>query len=65
MAGFVFLQDQVEQKLQSWNNKTISRGGKVTLLKIMAQTILNFWMSLMLIPLEVCDGIEKQMNSYW
>lgn len=65
VAEFAFLQERVEKKLQSWNNKTISKGGKVTHLKTGAQSIPNFWMALMLISLEICDGIEKRMNSYW
>lgn len=65
VAEFAFLQERVEKKLQSLNNKTISKGGKVTLLKTGAQSIPTFWMALMLISLEICDGIEKRMNSYW
>ncbi|XP_074347578.1 uncharacterized protein LOC141686442 [Apium graveolens] len=39
--------------------------GKLTLLKGAAQTIPNFWMQLFLIPTEICESIEKKMNSYW
>lgn len=35
------------------------------LLKTAAQTIPNFWMNLFLIPQEICDQIQKQMNSFW
>lgn len=35
------------------------------LLKTAAQTIPNFWMQLFLIPAEVCNGIQRQMNSFW
>lgn len=48
-----------------WNMQNISKADKVTLLKTAAQSILNFWMSLLLIPLDVCDTIEKRMNAYW
>lgn len=37
----------------------------MTLIKSAAQTIPNFWMNLLLIPLDVCDAIEKKMNAYW
>lgn len=62
---FSFLVDRVEKKLQTWSVHNISKAGKVTLLKSAAQSIPNFWMNLLLIPLDVCDTIEKKMNAYW
>ena len=62
---FSFLVERVEQKLQGWQNQTISKAGKVTLLKTAAQVIPNFWMNMFLIPQEVCDRIEKRINSFW
>lgn len=62
---FNFLVDRVEQKLQTWSVQCISKAGKVTLLKMAAQSIPNFWMSLLLIPGKICDKIEKRMNVYW
>lgn len=44
VSVFNFLAERIEQKLQGWNNHTISKAGKVTLLKTTAQTIPNFWM---------------------
>lgn len=65
MATFDFLQDRVQQKLQGYGEKVLLKAGKITLLKTAVQAIPNFWMNLMLIPLEVCDGIEKKMNAFW
>lgn len=65
VTEFGFLVDRIAQKLQMWRNHSISKAGKVTLLKTAAQTIPNFWMSLLLIPGEVCDRIEKKMNFFW
>ncbi|KAL8158305.1 hypothetical protein AgCh_002851 [Apium graveolens] len=62
---FQFLKDRVKQKLQGWGNKSISKAGKLILLKTAAQSIPNFWMNLLLIPEEICDDIEKIMNSFW
>lgn len=62
---FAFLVDRVESKLQTWNAQNISKAGKVTLLKTAAQSIPNFWMNLLLIPLDVCETIERKMNAYW
>ncbi|KAL8114901.1 hypothetical protein AgCh_021657 [Apium graveolens] len=65
VAEFSFLTEKGDQKLQGWNNQTISRAGKVTLLKTAAQSIPNFWMQLLLIPNAVCDKLEKRMNAFW
>ncbi|KAL8131297.1 hypothetical protein AgCh_007286 [Apium graveolens] len=62
---FGFLADRVSQKLRSWENVSLSKGGKLTLLKNTAQAIPNFWMSLFLIPASICDKIEKKMNGFW
>lgn len=63
--AFKFLSEHVSQKLQSWGNKAISKGGKLVLLKTAAQTISNFWMHLLLIPVDICNVIQRQMNSFW
>lgn len=62
---FNFLNDKVSQKLQGWVNKSISKAGKVKLLKTVAQSIPNFWMNLMLLPNDITNGIQRLMNGYW
>lgn len=62
---FNFLVGKVDQKLQNWNNQTISRSGKAILLKTAAQSVPNFWMQLFLVPNTICDKIEKRMNAFW
>lgn len=62
---FNFLTDRVRQKLQNWQYQSISKAGKYTLLKSAAQSIPNFWMNLLLIPVEICTTIQRQMNGYW
>lgn len=64
-STFSFLVDRVAQKLQAWSSQNISKAGKIILLKSAAQSIPNFWMSLLRIPGEICDKIEKCMNAYW
>ncbi|KAL8125037.1 hypothetical protein AgCh_012638 [Apium graveolens] len=62
---FKFLTDRVRQKVQNWQNTSLSKAGKNILLKTAAQSIPNFWMNLLLIPGEICTVIQRQMNSYW
>lgn len=59
------MKDRIKQKLQGWRSKGISKAGKVTLPKATAQSVPNFWVSLLLIPESVCDDIERLMNPYW
>lgn len=62
---FSFLKDWVGQKLQGWRNKSISKAGNINLLKTTAQSIPNFWMNLFLLPAEISNGIQRQMNGFW
>lgn len=62
---FDFLLNRVGHKLQEWAKKSLSRAGKLTLLKSAAQVVPNFWMSLFLLPGSVCEDIEKLMNGFW
>lgn len=66
-GAFKFLLDRISQKIQGWKQKSISKGGKLVLLKNAAQTIPNFWMNLFKIPAEICIGIQRQrqMNAFW
>lgn len=41
----------------------LSKAGKMTVLKTAVQAIPNFWMSLFLIPMEICESIERRMNA--
>lgn len=65
VSTFNFLLGKIDQKLQTWGNKSVSKAGKVTLPKMAAKTIPNFWMSLFLIPRDIIDKIEKRMNAFW
>lgn len=65
VATFSFLTDRVKQKIQGWQKQCISKAGKLTLLKSSAQVLPNFWMNMFLIPSEICEEIEKQMNAFW
>ncbi|XP_074352832.1 putative mitochondrial protein AtMg00310 [Apium graveolens] len=65
-AIFGFLTDRIRQKLQGWENRELSKSGKLTLIKSAAQTIPNFWISLFFIPSSITNTMEKLMNGfYW
>lgn len=43
----------------------LTKGGKEILLKIVAQTILNYAMSVFLLPLKMCKEMERAMCKFW
>lgn len=55
---FTYVKDKVRKKLQSWQNRMLSKAGKIVLLNTVAQTIPNYIMSLFLLPKETCCEIE-------
>ncbi|KAH9786028.1 reverse transcriptase domain-containing protein [Citrus sinensis] len=62
---FRFIRDKAWRRLQSWNQKLLSRAGKEILLKIVAQAMPNYAMNLYLLPLDLCRELERMMNSFW
>lgn len=64
METFGFLIDKVQQKLQGWVHKEISKQGKLTLLSSATQVLPTFWMNLFLIPIGICEEIERKMNGF-
>ncbi|XP_050226483.1 uncharacterized protein LOC126676341 [Mercurialis annua] len=62
---FQFIKERNWQKVKGWNAKFLSRGGKEVLIKSVAQAIPNYIMNVFLIPLGLCDELERMMNSFW
>ena len=48
-----------------WKEKHFSKAGREVLIKIVAQVILTYSMSLFKIPKTVCDGINLVLAKYW
>lgn len=64
MEVFGFLKDKVQQKLQGWASKDPSAQGKLTLLSSATQVLPSFWMNLFLIPIGICEDIQRKMNGF-
>lgn len=62
---FGYMKDQLWAKIQGWDKKFLSRAGKEVLLKVVAQAVPSYAMSVFLLSDELCDDIERMMNSYW
>lgn len=62
---FGFVKDKVWKHIQSWKDKPIYRGGKLVLIKNVAQSIPAYCMSCFLLPNSQCVEIERMINSFW
>ncbi|XP_019159715.1 PREDICTED: uncharacterized protein LOC109156333 [Ipomoea nil] len=64
-AVFRYIEGNVHARIGTWQNKLLSRSGKEVLLKSIAQALPIFTMSVFLLPLRVCDTLEKLYNRFW
>ncbi|XP_019198078.1 PREDICTED: uncharacterized protein LOC109191859 [Ipomoea nil] len=64
-AVFKYIEGNVRTRMGAWHNKLLSRAGKEVLLKSIAQSLPIFTMSVYLLPLRVCDTLEKLFNRFW
>lgn len=62
---FGYLKNKLSEKIQSWDKRTLSKGGKKVLLKTVSQSLPNYAMSVFLLPVEVCQDLERIMCKYW
>lgn len=62
---FSFVQERVWKKLKGWKEKCLSRAGKETLIKSVAQAIPNYIMSCYKIPDGCCKNIEGMLAKFW
>ena len=62
---FKYLADRLQTKLIGWRSKTLSRAGRTTLIKSVAQAIPNYVMSSFSIPYSVCDKLDALSCRFW
>jgi hypothetical protein len=62
---FSFVKDRIWKKIKGWKEKCLSRAGKETLIKAVAQAIPNYIMSCYKIPDGCCREIEGMLAKFW
>uniref|UniRef100_A0A803QEL1 Reverse transcriptase domain-containing protein n=1 Tax=Cannabis sativa TaxID=3483 RepID=A0A803QEL1_CANSA len=60
-----FIKDKLQKRIQHWEGRFLSKAGKETLLKTVAQAFPSYAMSVFLLPLETCRSLEGVMSSFW
>ena len=65
VSTFKELQERVTKRVMGWKEKHISKAGKEVLIKMVAQAIPIYSMSLFKIPKTICDGVNSALSKYW
>lgn len=60
-----YLKDRMNERVQGWDKKCLSRGRKELLIKTVAQALPNYTMSMFLLPRQLCTQLERIMNKFW
>lgn len=60
-----FLKERVRKRIQNWDGKLLSGGGKEVLLKTVLQSLPTYVMGVFLLPLEFIKELERLMNRFW
>lgn len=55
----------MQSKVESWDKRQLSKGGKEIMLKTVAQSLPTYTMSVFLIPHQLCKDMERIMSRYW
>lgn len=62
---FKDLQERKTKRVMGWKEKFISKVGRETLIKAVAQAIPTYSMSIFKIPKALCDTINSTLVKYW
>lgn len=61
---FAYIKDKIWKRIQTWKTRKLSKAGKELMIKTVAQAIPNYVMGLCLLPMDLCDNIEKMLKAY-
>ncbi|XP_058762257.1 uncharacterized protein LOC131635640 [Vicia villosa] len=64
-ATFSFIKDRMWKRINSWRGGSLSKAGKVIMIKSVLQSIPAYIMSIFILPDATINDIEKMMNSFW
>ncbi|XP_060964627.1 uncharacterized protein LOC133033648 [Cannabis sativa] len=65
MAAFSYVVDKVQKRIQTWDNKFLSRAGKEVLIKAVVQALPAYTMNLFLLPMGICHQLESDVSRFW
>lgn len=62
---FAFIQDRLQNRINSWSAKLLSKGGKEVLIKSVAQALPTYVMSCFLLPQETIRKLTSAISRFW
>lgn len=62
---FAKLRDRIQRRLEGWQSKLLSKAGKETLIKSVAQAIPIYSLSTFRVPKSVCDSLDSIVRRFW
>ena len=62
---FAKIREKVGKNLAGSKGKLLSMGGKEILIKAVAQAIPSYTMSCFLLPMSLCEDLERDLRSFW
>lgn len=62
---FAFIRDRLNDRINSWSAKLLSKGGKEVLLKSVAQALPTYVMSCFLLPQDIISKLQSAIAKFW
>jgi hypothetical protein len=59
---FKSIEERYAKRMSGWNERLMSQAAKEVLIKLVAQALPTYMMSLFKLPLGLCDSLEKQKS---
>ncbi|XP_060968346.1 uncharacterized protein LOC133035920 [Cannabis sativa] len=65
IAAFSYVVDKVHKRVQTWDNKFLSKAGKEVLIKSVVQALPAYTLNVFLLPVSICDDVERAISKFW
>ncbi|KAL3813124.1 hypothetical protein ACJIZ3_014392 [Penstemon smallii] len=65
VQAFTDVVTKFQQKLSGWKSKNLSQAGRAILIKSVAQAMPTYQMSTFLLPISICDMLDKIARKFW
>ena len=62
---FAFVRDRLNERINSWSAKFLSKGGKEVLLKSVAQALPTYVMSCFILPKDIIKKLQGAIAKLW
>jgi hypothetical protein len=63
-ADWIWLEKKFEKRISNWSHRWLTLGGRLTLVKVVLESIPVYWLSVEKIPKSTLNNIRKRMFSF-